>query len=237
MQTETQPKTKQNISCSGECTGQGQSEPGIISRLDTPRYSETLDLVTHSTSWKDEKAEPPHCVVLVVFLPFSYLLVSDLYSQIPKAYDGPKTSVFLPDFWFLFPVVVSWSNCRTGFLINTDFCQCGLPILLGAEAEWQALMKALVTARFQLVLPINMKVPWNKLPLSENRTDYVKGSRWKAHHMWPFFLALCPFFLFIPGCTWDQSNGLRTLSAAEKTGKPRKPFVIVNEGTQKQEGS
>lgn len=98
--------------------------------------------------------------------------MSDLYSQIPKAYDDPKSSGLLPGSWFLFPVVIFWSNCGTDFVNTTDVCPCGLPSPLTAEQECQpGPMNALVTVGFQLVLLIHIKVPGNKLPSSENRTE------------------------------------------------------------------
>lgn len=159
--------------------------------------------------------------------------MSHLYSQIPKAYEGPKSSGLLPGSWFLFSVVIFWNNCRTGFVKNTDFCPCGLPSPLTAEQECQAgHMNALVAVGFQLVLLVHMKAPQNKLPSAENRTELC-GRKQMEDTPQAVFPALCPLPLFIPGCAWDRSHRLRTFSAAEKTGESRKPFAKVNEGTKK----
>lgn len=95
--------------------GHGQSKPDISSRLDTP--PERLDVVTPGSSWEDGKVESAHSAALVHFLLLLHLLhvsLANLYTQTPKARDGPKTNAPSPDFWVLFPVVIFGRNYRTG---------------------------------------------------------------------------------------------------------------------------
>lgn len=79
-----------------------------------------------------------HTVVSTVFLPLSHLLMSDLYSQRPKAYGGPKTELYcqISHYFFLlsfFKVIVGQTlltiliSANVGFLSFWEQRRSGRP--------------------------------------------------------------------------------------------------------------
>lgn len=102
----------------------------------------------------------------------------------------------------------------------------------GVRGGVAGLMNALGAGGFLLVLPVNMRVPWNKLPSSVNKIESCGRKQMEDTPHGTLLLGSPSTLPFVPGCSWDQSNRLRTCSAAGMTGKPRKPFVKVNERTQ-----